>query len=49
MKKSLIEELPKIVAEGRRKVEEILERLSGANKLARMDTSKFDEIVAVFE
>ena len=33
MKRSLIEELPKIVAEGRREVEEILERLSGANKL----------------
>lgn len=33
MKKSLIEELPKIVAEGRKEVEEILERLSGANKL----------------
>jgi len=33
MKKSLIEELPKIVAEGRREVEEILERLSGTNKL----------------
>ncbi len=33
MKKSLIEELPKIVAEGHREVEEILERLSGANKL----------------
>jgi len=34
MKKSLIEELPKIVADGRKEVEEILERLSGANKLA---------------
>lgn len=33
MKKSLIEELPKIVADGRKEVEEILERLSGANKL----------------
>ncbi len=33
MKKSLIEELPKIVAEGRKEVEEILERLSGTNKL----------------
>ena len=33
MKKSLIEELPKIVAEGRKEVEEILERLSGMNKL----------------
>jgi hypothetical protein len=33
MKKSLIEELPKIVAAGRREVEEILERLSGTNKL----------------
>src|SRR3989338_3886377 len=33
MKRSLIEESPKIVAEGRREVEEILERLSGANKL----------------
>lgn len=33
MKKSLIEELPKIVANGRKEVEEILERLSGANKL----------------
>lgn len=33
MKKSLVEELPKIVAEGRREVEEILERFSGANKL----------------
>lgn len=33
MKKSLIEELPKIVAEGRKEVEEILERLSSANKL----------------
>src|SRR3989344_821243 len=33
MKKSLIEELPKIVAEGRKEVEEILERLSGSNKL----------------
>lgn len=34
MRKSLIEELPRIVAEGRKEVEEILERLSGANKLA---------------
>lgn len=34
MPKSLIEELPKIVAEGRREVEQILERLSGPNKLA---------------
>lgn len=34
MKKSLIEELPKIISEGRRDVEEILERLSSANKLA---------------
>src|SRR3989344_2921991 len=33
MKKSLIEELPKIVAEGRKEVEEIIERLSSANKL----------------
>lgn len=33
MKKSLIEELPKIVAEGRKEVEEILERLSSANRL----------------
>lgn len=33
MKKSLIEELPKIVTEGRKEVEEILERLSGVNKL----------------
>src|SRR3989338_6313989 len=33
MKRSLIEELPKIVAEGRREVEEILERLSSENKL----------------
>src|SRR3989338_3413026 len=33
MKKSLIEELPKIVAEGRKEVEEILERLASANKL----------------
>lgn len=33
MKKSLIEELPKIVAEGRKEVEEILERLSGENRL----------------
>jgi adenine specific DNA methylase Mod len=33
MKKSLIEELPKVVAEGRKEVEEILERLSSANKL----------------
>ncbi len=33
MKRSLIEELPKIVADGRKEVEEILERLSGANKL----------------
>src|SRR3989344_4688414 len=33
MKKSLSEELPKIVAEGRKEVEEILERLSSANKL----------------
>lgn len=33
MKKTLIEELPKIVTEGRKEVEEILERLSGANKL----------------
>lgn len=33
MKKSLIEELPKIVADGRKEVEEILDRLSGANKL----------------
>lgn len=34
MKKSLIEELPRIVAEGRKEVEEILERLSGANKIS---------------
>lgn len=34
MKKSLVEELLKIVAEGRREVKEILKRLSGANKLA---------------
>jgi site-specific DNA-methyltransferase (adenine-specific)/adenine-specific DNA-methyltransferase len=33
MKKSLIEELPKIVADGRKEVEEIFERLSGTNKL----------------
>lgn len=33
MNKSLIEELPKIVSEGRKEVEEILERLSSANKL----------------
>jgi len=33
MKKSLIDELPKIVADGRKEVEEILERLSGSNKL----------------
>lgn len=33
MKKSLIEELPKIVADGRKEVEEILERLAGPNKL----------------
>jgi adenine specific DNA methylase Mod len=33
MKKSLIEELPKIVADGRKEVEEILERLSSMNKL----------------
>lgn len=33
MKKSLIEEFPKIVSDGRKEVEEILERLSGANKL----------------
>lgn len=34
MRKSLIEELPRIVAEGRRETEEIMERLSGANRLA---------------
>lgn len=33
MKKSLIEELPKIVSEGKKEVEEILERLSSVNKL----------------
>lgn len=33
MKKSLIEELPKIVSDGRKEVEEILERLSSSNKL----------------
>src|SRR3989344_507162 len=33
MKKSLIEEFPKIVSEGRKEVEEILERISGSNKL----------------
>src|SRR3989344_2116797 len=33
MKKSLIEELPKIVADGRKEVEEILERLSSTSKL----------------
>jgi len=33
MKKSLIEELPRIVADGRKEVDEILERLSGTNKL----------------
>ena len=33
MKKSLIEELPKIVSDGRKEVEEILERISSANKL----------------
>lgn len=40
MKKSLIEELPKIVAEGRKEVEEILERISGANKIT-LQTSEF--------
>ncbi|MFZ5995459.1 MAG: site-specific DNA-methyltransferase [Thermodesulfobacteriota bacterium] len=34
MPESLIEQLPKIVAEGRKEVERILERLSGPNKLA---------------
>lgn len=34
MKKSLIEELPKIVVEGKKEVEEILERLSGTNKIS---------------
>jgi adenine specific DNA methylase Mod len=33
MKKSLIEELPKIVADGRKEVEEILERLSSSNRI----------------
>lgn len=33
MPESLIEQLPKIVAEGRKEVEKILERLSGANRL----------------
>ena len=33
MPESLIEQLPKIVAEGKREVEKILERLSGAHKL----------------
>ncbi len=40
MKKSLIEELPKIVAEGRKEVEEILERISGQNRLG-LQTSEF--------
>ncbi|MDA8214887.1 MAG: site-specific DNA-methyltransferase [Nitrospiraceae bacterium] len=34
MPESLIEQLPKIVAEGKKEVERILERLSGAHKLA---------------
>jgi adenine specific DNA methylase Mod len=34
MPESLIEQLPKIVAEGKKEVEKILERLSGPNKLA---------------
>ncbi|MDO9289106.1 MAG: hypothetical protein Q7T83_09965, partial [Thermodesulfovibrionales bacterium] len=33
MSESLIEQLPKIVAEGKKEVERILERLSGSNKL----------------
>lgn len=33
MNRSLIEELPKIVSDGRKEVEEILERLAGSNKL----------------
>lgn len=33
MPESLIEQLPKIVAEGKKEVERILERLSGPNKL----------------
>jgi site-specific DNA-methyltransferase (adenine-specific)/adenine-specific DNA-methyltransferase len=33
MPESLIEQLPKIVAEGRKEVERILERLSSANRL----------------
>jgi len=34
MSESLIEQLPKIVAEGKKEVERILERLSGPNKLS---------------
>ncbi len=34
MSESLIEQLPKIVAEGKKEVEKILERLSGLNKLS---------------
>lgn len=33
MPESLIEKLPKIVAEGKKEVEKILERLSGDNRL----------------
>jgi site-specific DNA-methyltransferase (adenine-specific)/adenine-specific DNA-methyltransferase len=33
MPESLIEQLPKIVAEGKKEVEKILERHSGANRL----------------
>lgn len=33
MAQSLIEQLPKIVAEGKREVERILERLEGSNKI----------------
>lgn len=34
MPESLIEQLPKIIAEGKKEVERILDRLSGPNRLA---------------
>jgi len=38
MPESLIEQLPKIVAEGKKEVEKIPERLSGPNKLTLQTT-----------
>ncbi|MDZ4713789.1 MAG: hypothetical protein SGI89_15890 [bacterium] len=40
MPETLIEQLPKIVAEGKKEAEKILERISSANKLS-LQTNEF--------